>query len=173
MSSNDDLLQQRLDEIVEDIFSSTEFINFIDSFRVNDSPPPLEDDDDGYEYYYPETLDIDITDYFRISSLYAGIADEVFLNPLVNSTGTNTTTITTTTITYAIDPEPEPEPLTIESFPYDKDVNGENIECSICLIDFEDEDDVASLPCNHFFHKACIEEWCSYKADCPNCREKI
>jgi hypothetical protein len=164
MSYNDDLLQQRLDEIVEDIFSSTEFINFIDSFRINDPPPPpLEDDDgDDNEYYYPETLDIDITDYFRISSLYAGIADEVFLNPLVNSTGT---------ITYAIDPEPEP--VIIESFPYDKDVNGENIECSICLIDFEDEDDVSSLPCNHLFHKACIEEWCSYKADCPNCREKI
>lgn len=169
MSSNDDLLQQRLDEIVEDIFSSTEFINFIDSFRVNgDSPPPLEDDDNNeeYEYYYPETLDIDINDYFRISSLYTAIADGVFLNPLANSS-----TTTTTTITYAIDPDPEP--LVIESFPYDKDAYGENIECSICLIDFEDEDDVSSLPCNHFFHKACIEEWCTYKADCPNCREKI
>lgn len=165
MSYNDDLLQQRLDEIVEDIFSSTEFINFIDSFRVevrnDDSPPPLEESE--YEYYYPENLDFNIADYLRISSLSAGVVDDVFINPL-----------TSPSITYAIHSAPDPpEPLIIESFPYNKDTYGENLECSICLVDFEDQDDVSPLPCNHLFHKSCIEEWCTYKPDCPNCREKI
>ena len=48
--NDDEILQQRLDEIVEDIFSSTEFINFIDSFRIDRNPDPDADvADDDYD----------------------------------------------------------------------------------------------------------------------------
>lgn len=46
-------------------------------------------------------------------------------------------------------------------------------ECSICLVDFEVDDDVVNLECKHIFHEKCIEEWVDRKKDCPNCREKI
>jgi hypothetical protein len=46
-------------------------------------------------------------------------------------------------------------------------------ECSICLVDFEENDDIANLTCKHIFHKTCIEEWSNRKAECPNCREPI
>jgi hypothetical protein len=46
-------------------------------------------------------------------------------------------------------------------------------ECSICLLDFEEDDDIVDLTCTHIFHKNCIIEWCHVKAECPNCREHI
>ena len=46
-------------------------------------------------------------------------------------------------------------------------------ECSICLVDFEENDDIANLTCKHIFHKNCIVEWSNRKAECPNCREPI
>lgn len=174
--NDDEILQQRLDEIVEDIFSSTEFINFIDSFRIDRNPDAdvADDDydednnnnnDDEYEYYYPESLNV--TNYFRISSLSAGIIDETLNNYIQNST---TTTFLPSTTILAPDIFVAPS---IDSFPYEQQ-QGEKIdECSICLVDFQNEDDVALLNCNHLFHKACIDEWCARKPDCPNCREKI
>jgi len=49
----------------------------------------------------------------------------------------------------------------------------EGQECSVCLIDFEKDDEVIHLTCHHTFHQDCIMEWALYKPDCPNCREKI
>jgi hypothetical protein len=164
---NDEILQQRLDEIVEDIFSSTEFINFIDSFRIDRNPdaePEENNDDYDYEYYYPESLNV--TNFFHISSLSAGIIDETLNNYIQNST---TTTFLPSTTTLHTDTIVTPY---IDSFSYEK-VNEKIEECSICLVDFQNEDDVALLNCNHLFHKACIDEWCARKPDCPNCREKI
>jgi len=49
----------------------------------------------------------------------------------------------------------------------------EGQECSVCLIDFEKDDEVIHLACHHTFHQDCIMEWALHKQDCPNCREKI
>lgn len=166
---NDENLQQRLDEIVEDIFSSTEFINFIDSFRIDRNPDEEPSEENNYEYdyeyYYPETS-LNVTNFFHISSLSAGIIDETLNNYIQNST--TTTFLPSATI---LDSDMSVTPY-IDSFSYEKE--GEKIEeCSICLVDFQNEDDVALLNCNHLFHKTCIDEWCARKPDCPNCREKI
>lgn len=31
--------------------------------------------------------------------------------------------------------------------------------CSICLRDYDQEEEIAQLPCNHIFHKECIIQW--------------
>lgn len=46
-------------------------------------------------------------------------------------------------------------------------------ECSICLVDFEETDDVVELKCSHVFHQGCIVEWSDRKPECPNCRDPI
>ncbi|CAH8385242.1 unnamed protein product [Eruca vesicaria subsp. sativa] len=44
--------------------------------------------------------------------------------------------------------------------------------CSICLVDYEAEDEVTHLPrCNHLFHVHCIEPWLLRGSlTCPLCR---
>eukprot|EP00005_Dracoamoeba_jomungandri_P006279 CAMPEP_0174262416 /NCGR_PEP_ID=MMETSP0439-20130205/12960_1 /TAXON_ID=0 /ORGANISM="Stereomyxa ramosa, Strain Chinc5" /LENGTH=340 /DNA_ID=CAMNT_0015347121 /DNA_START=62 /DNA_END=1084 /DNA_ORIENTATION=- len=40
--------------------------------------------------------------------------------------------------------------------------------CSICLQEYEDEDVVMFLPCDHAFHLPCIETWLSFQStNCP------
>ena len=47
--------------------------------------------------------------------------------------------------------------------------------CAICLIDYELEkdDDIRILPCQHFFHKDCIDTWLQSHVSCPTCRFHI
>jgi hypothetical protein len=45
--------------------------------------------------------------------------------------------------------------------------------CPICIIDFEDEDELRVLPCvgQHRFHRACVDPWLlELSASCPLCR---
>ncbi len=45
--------------------------------------------------------------------------------------------------------------------------------CPICIIDFEDGDDVRVLPCEgkHVFHQACVDPWLlELSSSCPICR---
>ncbi|KAH0911913.1 hypothetical protein HID58_035234 [Brassica napus] len=51
----------------------------------------------------------------------------------------------------------------------------EEICCSICLMDYEDEDAVTQLPrCNHLFHVHCIEPWLLRGSlTCPLCRSFV
>ena len=47
--------------------------------------------------------------------------------------------------------------------------------CAICLVDFEENDRVLTLECNHVFHESCAEEWLfkSSFPSCPNCRKRV
>lgn len=46
-------------------------------------------------------------------------------------------------------------------------------QCMVCLSDFEDEEMVRPLPCNHVFHKSCIDEWLHRCTDCPICKSDV
>lgn len=47
-------------------------------------------------------------------------------------------------------------------------------ECCLCLQEFEDNDELRLLPCQHFFHTQCIDRWFAAKAyhtrTCPLCK---
>ncbi|XP_059664168.1 NEP1-interacting protein-like 2 [Cornus florida] len=48
------------------------------------------------------------------------------------------------------------------------------INCTICLEDFKNGDNVRILPsCRHRFHSHCIDEWLSRHGSCPVCREDV
>ena len=45
--------------------------------------------------------------------------------------------------------------------------------CPICIVDFDDGDDVRVLPCEgkHVFHQACVDPWLlELSSSCPICR---
>jgi hypothetical protein len=49
----------------------------------------------------------------------------------------------------------------------------DNKNCSICLDDFKDEDEVYQLDCSHVFHKSCFDEWFKRSNKCPLCKNNI
>lgn len=50
--------------------------------------------------------------------------------------------------------------------------NGEN--CAICLVEFNAEDKVITLPkCEHTFHSECVVDWLKKKPLCPMCRGNV
>ncbi|GKU95983.1 hypothetical protein SLEP1_g9269 [Rubroshorea leprosula] len=50
----------------------------------------------------------------------------------------------------------------------------EAAQCYICLVEYEDGDSLRILPCNHEFHKSCIDKWLKeIHRVCPLCRGDI
>jgi len=45
--------------------------------------------------------------------------------------------------------------------------------CLICLVDYENGDQVRTLPCSHDFHMACVDSWLYNHSSCPACRCSI
>lgn len=139
-------LEDQLNTLVNEIFSTAEFMSFIESLQRNflEEGYDDEDDDDDDDVSSSNDIDLDVEYNYFIDTITIGG------RPISTS----------------------PAPIEFEHFPYEiKDDKRE--ECSICLVDFETNDSVVSLKCNHLFHKTCIVEWSSHKAECPNCREKI
>ena len=62
--------------------------------------------------------------------------------------------------------------ININTQKYDS-IKSNQTMCSICLEDFNKNDDVVLLNCNHVFHNTCISEWGHYKDNCPICRNNI
>ena len=48
-----------------------------------------------------------------------------------------------------------------------------NKRCVICMIDFENGENILCLPCIHFFHQPCIDKWFTYSDQCPQCKTYI
>jgi len=49
----------------------------------------------------------------------------------------------------------------------------ENECCPICLLDYEEGDEVRTLPCSHEFHKHCVDSWLENNSSCPACRHSV
>ena len=49
------------------------------------------------------------------------------------------------------------------------------IECSICSLNFDNQDVIILDCCNNYFHHDCIKDWYlkSINKDCPLCRSKL
>ncbi|XP_022889450.1 NEP1-interacting protein-like 2 [Olea europaea var. sylvestris] len=52
--------------------------------------------------------------------------------------------------------------------------SSQEINCTICLQDFENGDCARMLPrCRHSFHLHCTDEWLIRNGTCPICREGV
>ncbi|XP_068637801.1 RING-H2 finger protein ATL52-like [Aristolochia californica] len=50
----------------------------------------------------------------------------------------------------------------------------EGTECSVCLNEFRDDEDLRLLPkCSHAFHVPCIDTWLKSHVNCPLCRANV
>jgi hypothetical protein len=48
-----------------------------------------------------------------------------------------------------------------------------SLECSICLIEFSEQDHCRQLPCDHVFHTQCIDQWFTVSVVCPMCKRSV
>jgi len=46
-------------------------------------------------------------------------------------------------------------------------------QCAICFEPWKEQDVVKTLPCLHYYHTACINQWLGTKLTCPTCRTKV
>ncbi|KAL5569112.1 hypothetical protein UlMin_025687 [Ulmus minor] len=61
----------------------------------------------------------------------------------------------------------------LPSHKYQKDMNlvGEDAVCAVCLSEFEEGEELRTLPgCSHSFHVPCIDMWLYSHSSCPICR---
>ncbi|KAK7317175.1 hypothetical protein RJT34_01175 [Clitoria ternatea] len=49
----------------------------------------------------------------------------------------------------------------------------ENLQCSVCLDDFEVGSEAKEMPCRHRFHSGCILPWLELHSSCPICRFQL
>jgi hypothetical protein len=49
----------------------------------------------------------------------------------------------------------------------------EDANCAICLSDYEKDEEIRFLRCNHHFHSECIMEWLVKNMSCPFCKQEI
>lgn len=48
-----------------------------------------------------------------------------------------------------------------------------DISCAVCLNEFEENDMLRRLPCNHSFHSACVDKWLKRNKNCPLCVQDV
>lgn len=52
-----------------------------------------------------------------------------------------------------------------------KDYNGDTDKCTVCLDEYQADDDIVLTPCNHPFHVNCIKDWLlKFSHLCPLCK---
>lgn len=61
------------------------------------------------------------------------------------------------------------------SYNYIPDEDGAegDLECRICLSEYEPGDEVLRLPCMHYGHSSCMEAWLRRNPRCPMCRLSV
>ncbi|MCL7045824.1 hypothetical protein MKW94_013068, partial [Papaver nudicaule] len=52
-------------------------------------------------------------------------------------------------------------------------ISVEDAECSICLAEYADNEELRELPCAHFFHVDCVDKWLKKNGSCPLCKCNI
>ena len=60
-----------------------------------------------------------------------------------------------------------------EKFDPNKESHKEFCSCRVCLEDYKEDEELGMLPCKHFFHYNCIQEWGKRKPNCPYCDVEI
>ncbi|KAG9143617.1 hypothetical protein Leryth_019203 [Lithospermum erythrorhizon] len=57
---------------------------------------------------------------------------------------------------------------------FEREDDCSSVECSVCLSEIEEGDEVRELSCDHLFHRGCLDRWIGYgNMTCPLCRSRV
>jgi len=51
--------------------------------------------------------------------------------------------------------------------------NGKETSCAVCLVEFEEGEELRKLPCGHRFHAPCVDRWLLRSSRCPLCMHEV
>lgn len=51
--------------------------------------------------------------------------------------------------------------------------SADDSRCQICMEDFQDGEELRTLPCFHPYHAKCVDQWLKVNSICPTCRHKV
>lgn len=63
--------------------------------------------------------------------------------------------------------------IPIQSYSEQEEKHTKFPQCSICLAEFQQEEQIRFLPCNHFYHVNCIDTWFQEHVECPICKQDL
>ena len=63
---------------------------------------------------------------------------------------------------------PQNQMIEKKELKFTNELNDKN--CSICLDEFNENELLFQLICNHYYHKKCIHDWLQKNKSCPLCR---
>ena len=61
----------------------------------------------------------------------------------------------------------------IPTKPFRKALFDDNLDCIICMENFEENEIVKQLRCGHIFHRDCIDKWLEKQKNCPFCKSEV
>ena len=59
------------------------------------------------------------------------------------------------------------------SMAHGKEENHTLVKCQVCQFPYEEGDELRELPCEHYFHRECVDSWLQTKSTCALCRKPI
>lgn len=143
-----------------------------------------DDDSDDDDYYDDEEEDGDIEDEEDedesrdgrsqsrsepdFHNVFAGELARLFLQYILQPLGQDV-------------PRPAHNRNHLPVFPYKKpssdrplpEEDGLAPRCTICLMDYEEGEELKALPCLHKYHVACIDHWLASNNLCPVCKHEV
>lgn len=45
--------------------------------------------------------------------------------------------------------------------------------CTVCYTEYEQDDELRTLPCLHYYHRECIDQWLLHHRLCPICKHVV
>ncbi|KAM3131746.1 hypothetical protein pb186bvf_016142 [Paramecium bursaria] len=54
-----------------------------------------------------------------------------------------------------------------------KQFDEDRMNCKICLTEYFDKEEIRTMPCLHYFHQQCIDQWLDKSRVCPICRTDV
>lgn len=70
-------------------------------------------------------------------------------------------------------PKRELDAIPVVPFAADDGAPDDEACCAICLGDFVDGELLRRLPCNHAFHRGCVDRWLQHNRRCPLCTADV
>ena len=166
-------IRNNINEIIEEasfssIINFEELINNIDlSNIINDLPNQLTNivDNMDFSYIYFDSSIILLDNSFIFSDNSFIFSDSSFIFSEINSDNNRKKVLLNSDF----------EKLEKKKFNNNEALKKEyNLECPISLKDFNNNDEIIVLPCNHIFLEENIKKWLTLSSnDCPICRRKI